>query len=162
MINNPNITVRRDSSVGRANCRFGNLKITKYGKHSVNYVFRKQLGHRFESCSLYKQIRNFMKNRFEKTYEPLNKDWWSDNQKDKQCKKTTPDKAFKKNDKIRVLFDTESFGIPNKIIRGDYIFDSYDAYDNTCFIKVGEITQNISLLKIKKIINLKNVKFTKQ
>ena len=95
-------------------------------------------------------------------YKPLPKDWWSDDQKEKQCKKKTPDGAYQKKDTVRLLFNMKSLGMEYDIPKGDYTFDSYDTYDNTCFILVnfgqGEKCVNVFLHKIKKVILLRDLK----
>jgi len=117
--------------------------------------------------------------RFSKDYIKLDKDWWSDDQGDicagqtrdgvyydkykavrkklDDCKKNTPDGAFKNKDIVRVLFDTNSLGIGYPIPKGDYVFDSYDSYDNTCFIVCRGLCMNVCLDQIKKVVILKNL-----
>jgi len=100
--------------------------------------------------------------RFNKDYKKIDKDWWSDDQKDKQCKKKTPDGAFKIKDSVRLLFDTKSLGLGYDVPAGDYVFDSYDAYDNTCFVvkKMNtalHVNYNVCLDQIKKIVKLKKL-----
>lgn len=116
----------------------------------------------------------------------LNKDWWSDDQGDihpgmtrdgvlytkfkgaKDCKKTTPDQAYKTGDVVRLLFDVKSYGFGYDVPKGDYIFDSFDSYDNTCFIKKDKgyyldgkykpsLCYNVSLNMIKRLIVFKTL-----
>ena len=92
-------------------------------------------------------------------------------QNPKQCKKTTPDfvegtpgvKATKKREekpgtpqigfrtKDRVMIEL-AVSLLNKVtLIGEYIFDSYDSYDNTCYVldEKRDITFNVLLTDIK-------------
>ena len=121
--------------------------------------------------------------RFHPDYKPLDKDWWSDDQGDimagqtrngvyydkytiargkkDDLKKSTPDGAYTQKDIVRLLFDVRCLSGLYDLPKGDYMFDSYDSYDNTCFVVVktsrGTMTRNIPLDKIKKVVRLRNI-----
>ena len=97
---------------------------------------------------------------FSKSYIPLDKNPWSPEQKPKDCKNTTPDKVFCKGDKVKLYFDTKSIILDYPVEKGIYIFNSYDSFDNTCFLKKEEkgLTVNISLIGVKKIITFSKCK----
>ena len=76
-------------------------------------------------------------------------------QSPKDCKKQTPDYkqgkeqiGFKKGDKVVLVFRT-LFGHELPVSSDTYTFDSYDAYDNTCFITNDIMTYNVLLTNIK-------------
>lgn len=69
----------------------------------------------------------------------------------KDLKKTTPDNSFSKGMEVVVDNKKSLYGIP---VNGTFLFDSYDAWDNTCFIstdKSGAKCYWMSLNDIKKI-----------
>jgi hypothetical protein len=97
-------------------------------------------------------------------------------QNPKQCKKKTPDftesikgvrSKFKKGIKPRAKVNQIGFQVKDKVrvknvntllnqkvINGDFIFDSYDKYDNSCYIDNGHgFTWNVLLSDIKLIDN---------
>lgn len=129
-----------------------------------------------------------MNKRFHNDYKPLNKPWHSNDQgdiypgmvrngvlytkfkSDTDCKNKTPDNKFKKGDIVRLFFNTKSRGMGYKLSKGDYIFDSYDSYDNTCYIKVinnvwngfknykrALLIFNVRLDQIKKVLMLRYI-----
>lgn len=78
----------------------------------------------------------------------------SANQSIKNCKKQTPDyiapnpkknksqTGFRTKDKVYV----KGVSLVNKKeLDGEYIFDSYDNYDNSCYVVDGVMTWNVSL-----------------
>ena len=97
-------------------------------------------------------------------------------QNPKQCKKRTPDYVdgnpkkgkvqigFKVKVKVTIIEKSEmhqtgtaAFRIPTKsllqdiVVSGEYVFDSYDEYDNTCYItkENSDFTYNVLLTDIK-------------
>jgi hypothetical protein len=84
---------------------------------------------------------------------------FNDNQSSKDIKKQTPDYILSSNKtRTQIGFRTKdkvfvnSICLVNKIrINGDLIFDSYDKYDNTCYVQKGIKTYNVKLTDIKLI-----------
>lgn len=68
------------------------------------------------------------KNRF------TDKPKFSDMQTIKDCKNVTPDNEFKKNDIIKVNCNSL---VSKEKLEGEFVFDSYDKYDNTVYIHKG-------------------------
>lgn len=58
-------------------------------------------------------------------------------QKTKDCKPQTPNMEFIKNDVVSVDCKTLLF---KKEIKGEFIFDSYDKYDNSVYITAEDLT----------------------
>ena len=89
-------------------------------------------------------------------YNRLDVPMFCDSQKQKDCKKTTPDfvnenKAkgieqvgFQAKD-IVLLYNVKSLVNGTKL-NGEFTFDTYDKYDNTCYVtQNGGITYNVLL-----------------
>ena len=88
-------------------------------------------------------------------YKRFNKPLIDYSQSPKDCKKQTPDYkqgkdqvGFKKGDKVVLVFRT-LFGTELAVSSDTYTFDSYDAYDNTCFITNDIMTYNVLLTNIR-------------
>lgn len=64
-------------------------------------------------------------------YNRLDVPMFSDKQSMKDLKKVTPDNKFKSKD---VVYVNCLSLIQDIKLEGDFIFDSYDSYDNTAFI----------------------------
>lgn len=71
------------------------------------------------------------------------------NQSIKDCKKSTPDNSITSGYLINVSGNSL---ITNKKIEGDYIFDSYDKYDNTIFVIKNGICINIPWNNVNYIV----------
>jgi len=82
-----------------------------------------------------------------------------DSQKQKDCKKTTPDfiapnkdkgitqEGFQMGDTVAIT-DVVSL-VNKKVLNGEFKLDSYDKYDNTCYVLgVGTMTWNVLLSDI--------------
>ena len=80
------------------------------------------------------------------------------NQSQKDCKKTTPDfkegnekknipqVGFKSGNAVSVLGISL---VNNKVLNGIFMFDSYDKYDNTCYVQEkGGLNYNVLLTDI--------------
>ena len=69
--------------------------------------------------------------------------------KDANNKKGTPQIGFKSKDEVNI---EGTLSLLNKVeLKGLHIFDSYDKYDNTCYVTKpkGSITYSVELTKIK-------------
>lgn len=80
----------------------------------------------------------------------FDKPLFSDNQKMKDCKKATPDNSIMKGYTINV---TGNDLINDKEVTGDYIFDSYDKFDNTIYIIKNGITKLISWESVNFVVS---------
>jgi len=81
-----------------------------------------------------------------------------ENQSPKDCKKQTPDyqDANPKKGKAQVGFRVKDKVyvrglslVNNVFLEGVFIFDSYDKYDNTCYVLRGTMTYNVLLTDIR-------------
>jgi len=73
----------------------------------------------------------------------------------KDCKKATPDNLFKSGDVLK-LVGAASLLSKSKL-DGDFFFDSYDSWDNTCYVsktKTGSMTWHVSLKDIYTNLNM--------
>lgn len=77
-------------------------------------------------------------------YKRFDVPMFCDSQKMKDCKKTTPDFVAPNKEKgiaregfetknIVALTDVTSL-VNNTVLNGEFTFDSYDKYDNTCYV----------------------------
>lgn len=86
-------------------------------------------------------------------YERFDVPLFCDSQKTKDCKKITPDfvdsnekkgipqMGFQAKD---IVYLKSTSLVNKKLIEGDFIFDSYDKYDNTCYVlDKGGMTWNV-------------------
>ena len=80
---------------------------------------------------------------------------FSEDQKTKDCKKSTPDNEFTKNDIVSVNCKTL---ISKQKLNGEFVFDSYDKYDNTIYIHNGfpGLTYNVLWSDITMVKQHKN------
>lgn len=88
-------------------------------------------------------------------YTRLDVPLYTEEQKTKECKKQTPDyiEPNPKKGVVQVGFrvkDTvivdNAVSLVNKsVLNGEYVFDSYDNYDNTCYVTKYGTTFNILL-----------------
>ena len=65
----------------------------------------------------------------------------------KDLKKATPDNVWKKGDSV-ILDGVVSIGANKKPLHGEFVFDSYDAWNNTCYVATNashSMTYNILL-----------------
>lgn len=73
-------------------------------------------------------------------------------QTQKDIKNNTPDKLFIKLDTVGIYKDCNSQGINKMFLKSGstWSFDSYDRYDNTCYItnNGGGLTFNVKLIDI--------------
>ena len=97
--------------------------------------------------------------RFSEDHIRLDVPIFDDSQKVKQCKKKTPDEAYKSNDVVRFL-GGKTLVSNKELEKGEWIFDTYDSYDNTCYITNSDsvgLTYNVCLTQIKRVVKLKDL-----
>jgi hypothetical protein len=91
---------------------------------------------------------------------PHDKDWFSDSQKDKNCKKVTPDDFFIKGNQVFITDIFSTLGLVKSLPKGYYYFESYDNYDNTVFICKNDyltFTYNVDWRLLIKVHEIKQL-----
>ena len=101
------------------------------------------------------------------SYDRLDVPMYSDDQSPKDCKKQTPDfqdanpkkgkvqVGYKVKDRVHVMGKSLVNGVQ---LQGEYTFDSYDKYDNTCYVVgKGSMTYNVLLTDISLITEPKKI-----
>ena len=90
--------------------------------------------------------------------EYKNNNWFCDNQKPKDCKKSTPDSFFMNGDIVYLHEDTICLGLLYPVKKGYYSFDTFDKYDNSCFIRPLDKISFYYNIKLNNIILLRKFK----
>lgn len=95
-------------------------------------------------------------------YTRLDVPLFCDTQKGKDCKKLTPDYIPPKPEKgiaqvgftakDKVTLDGAVSLVNKTILTGEYVFDSYDKYDNTCYVISNTMTWCVLLSDLTLIV----------